>query len=74
MITWDFSKPDPNVETHHCHSRLEGDWIVFTCTKCKDYERRYNFKTKEMKVKNSSLHINHQGQYVPPILEGVQEN
>lgn len=36
---------------HNCQGHQEGDWLVFTCSLCKDYERRINYKTGEMKTR-----------------------
>ena len=40
---------DPDA--HECQSHRKGDWIVYTCAHCPDYERRYHLKTGQMKVK-----------------------
>ncbi len=61
-----FDLPNPyEVEKHSCESRQEGDWIIFTCKQCIDYERRFNWRTGKMKVNNSTLHL-HRGEHVPP--------
>ncbi len=44
------------AEKHSCQSRLEGDWIIWTCPKCEGYERRLNWRTGEMKGKRSPAH------------------
>jgi hypothetical protein len=55
---------------HSCKSQRKGDWIVFTCPLCKDYERRLNFKTGQMKTRTGKnpdvLHI---GTFQPPGLD-----
>ncbi len=61
-------------ETHTCDSRREGDWIIFTCKSCPDYERRYNYKTREMRVKNSTSHTHHVGHFVPKYLQNLNSN
>lgn len=48
-------------EHHECESYSDGEWIVFFCPLCKDYERRFNRRTGKMKVKNSKENINHSG-------------
>ena len=59
------SKPPANVLQHKCDARLEDDWVIFTCPKCADYERRLNYQTGTMQVKNSKENIFHSGQYYP---------
>ena len=52
---------------HKCYSETEGDWVVFHCPLCPDYERRVNSKTGEMKTKGTSGNMNrHHGVYVKP--------
>lgn len=61
-----FEMPNPyEIETHKCESRREGDWIIFTCRECSDYERRYNWRTGSMKVTDPNPKINHNGEYAP---------
>ncbi|RMF58040.1 MAG: hypothetical protein D6748_09825 [Calditrichaeota bacterium] len=60
----DFNAPDETI-THECESHREGDWIVFHCPECPDYERRINWRTGEMIVKNSDPFIRHQGHHIP---------
>lgn len=57
-----------DAEVHECESYREGDWIIFRCPLCRDYERRMNWRTGEMKVENSTENITHSGQYYPPEL------
>ena len=59
---------EPN--NHECYASIEGDWNVFRCPICKDYERRINRRTGEMKVSNPSPVIRHYGFNIPnPRLE-----
>lgn len=55
---------------HHCQSRRKGDWLIFTCPKCPDYERHFNWKTGEMKsfVADENK-IPHTGTFLPIGLE-----
>ncbi len=56
--------------THHeCESTIEGDWFVFRCPICKDYERRINCLTGETAVKNISAVISHSGRHMPLVKE-----
>jgi hypothetical protein len=52
---------------HVCTSKKVGDWIIYRCPLCPDYQRKYNLKTGEMKTKcnkdNYNLHI---GSYAKP--------
>lgn len=56
----------PSLEDHECEAHRDGDWIVFRCPDCSDYERRFNWRTGQMKVKNTNPYINHRGEHVPP--------
>lgn len=45
---------------HYCTSHLEeGEWIVWKCPFCSEYERRLNIKTDQMitKGKTEYLHV-----------------
>lgn len=68
---FDFSE---NSDHHECKSFRNGDWIIFRCPECPDYERRLNWRTGEMKVKNDNPEINHKGQYFPNEYKEVFEN
>lgn len=50
-------------ETHKCTSYKEGDWIVFKCPFCPQYERRMNLINRRMKTKGSSENILHIGMF-----------
>lgn len=39
--------------SHKCTSEVQGDWVVFRCEHCPDYERRINWKTGETTVKGA---------------------
>lgn len=47
-------------DSHHCTSHVDGDWIVWRCPICLEYERKFNVKTGEMKVKGKT-EFRHQG-------------
>ncbi|MBI5917254.1 MAG: hypothetical protein HY842_17935 [Bacteroidetes bacterium] len=53
---------------HQCIGHREGDWIIFVCPICKDYERRINCKTKEMMVKRGMSNATHVGSHAPVAL------
>lgn len=68
-----FKNDDPEREYHTCQSRREGDWIVFTCSQCNEYEQRINFKTQERISRPvDDPTIFHQGSFVPVGLESEQ--
>lgn len=48
-------------ELHECEATQEGNWVIFRCPICGDYERRINCDTGEMKVKTSNPYIRHTG-------------
>ena len=54
-----------NDEQHQCIGHKEGDWIIFTCPICRDYERRINWKTHQVKVKKGSSMATHAGSHAP---------
>jgi len=57
---------EDDVDTHQCESYRDGDWIVFLCPKCEGYERRLNWRSGEMKVRDrSDQNIRHTGEYFP---------
>lgn len=52
---------------HKCYVEQEGDWLVFRCPACADYERRIHSKTGEMKSKyDRDNHVRHYGIFVRP--------
>ena len=55
-----------DTDRHQCESYRDGDWIIFTCPKCLNYERRLNWRTGEMMVKDGEdPYILHAGEYFP---------
>lgn len=48
-------------QSHQCTSHREGDWIVWRCPHCNGYERRFNWVTNEMKVRNGGSSALHTG-------------
>jgi hypothetical protein len=54
-------------ESHECTSSIEGEWIVFRCPVCEDFERRIHLRTKKMKSKISPYNpYQHHGLYLRP--------
>lgn len=64
MHTITFST-EPGYDHHECDSVVEGEWVVFRCPICSNYERRINLLTGETKVKNLSSVIRHSGRHNP---------
>jgi hypothetical protein len=64
MLELNFSC-EPGYNHHECDSVVEGDWVVFRCSICKNYERRINLLTGETKVKNISSIASHSGRHIP---------
>lgn len=60
-----------DAEQHECESHRDGDWIIFRCPVCQEYERRINWRTGDTKVKDSDPNINHSGSYFPHELTEV---
>ena len=60
---------DLPADVHHCTSFVDGDWIVFRCPLCQQYERRINFATGQMKAKGNFSEIRHTG-----AITGQKEN
>jgi hypothetical protein len=50
-------------DQHECDSFTEGEWVVFRCPICRDYERRINAVTGEMKVKKGGSTARHTGRH-----------
>lgn len=64
MFNIDFRMP-PDVEHHRSESIRKGDWIIFRCPKCPEYEQRLNWRTGEMKSKGTREDVNHSSCYFP---------
>jgi hypothetical protein len=56
-----FSFNNVEYDQHECDSVTEGDWVIFRCPICRDYERKINAVTGEMMVKNASTTFRHSG-------------
>lgn len=48
-------------ETHFCTSFQDGDWAIWRCPQCEGYERRYNLRTGEMRVRRGGSEALHTG-------------
>ena len=58
-----FFSDQPN-ETHLCTSYRDGEWIVWKCPYCEDYERRFNWHTGEMHINRGQSSFLHTGMCV----------
>lgn len=65
-------------DVHHCTSFRSGDWIVWKCPICTDYERKYNWKTREMSCVGKTEHLhtgsNDGGQNLNALLKNGKDN
>lgn len=59
QVTIDFDKAE-----HTYESRVEGEWMVFTCPKCPGHERRLNWQTGKMTAKGTDWTVTHAGVHV----------
>ena len=69
MASLDFGGGSEDKQKNHkCTSEQEGEWIVFRCDLCPDYERRMHIKTGKMVTKggNEESNILHNGFFVRP--------
>lgn len=60
MHIWD----DSEFEKHECTSERQGDWIVFSCSKC-DFIRRFHIETGEMRTEGGQFNVLHNGMHIP---------
>ena len=60
----EFRNAEDGFEKHECISYQIGDWLIFTCQKC-DYVRKFNWKTREMKVSGGDMNTLHNGFHAP---------
>lgn len=59
-----------NENHHKCYVEKEGDWLVFRCPLCHEYERRINLKTRESKlIADFDNFIPHYGYFIKPGLD-----
>jgi hypothetical protein len=55
----------PDKETHECESYRSGEWIIFKCPRCKEYERRLNWQTGKVHTVNANDNVYHTGSFFP---------
>lgn len=63
IVHLDFAARD--FDAHQCQSFRDGDWIIFRCEQCPDYERRMNWRTGETRSRHTRPEIRHNGFHVP---------
>ena len=66
----DFSD-NQNSIVHECTVTREGDWAIFRCPHCPDYERIINLCTGDMKTRAPYNYIRHHGNYAAPGLDAA---
>lgn len=54
-----------SYNSHACQGFRDGDWIIFRCGQCPEYERRMNWRTGEVRSRHTSPEIRHNGFYTP---------
>ena len=57
--------PALGPDHHECTSTRSGDWIIFRCPRCLDYERRLNWRTGASHARNVRPDLRHSGRHVP---------
>lgn len=72
MQTFDLYPPANSLH-HECESYRDGDWIVFRCSHCATYERRFNWRTGAMKSQHGGSSILHTGMHSPKLYRDVFE-
>lgn len=61
----EYNLNDQNGDQHQTIGHRDGDWIIFTCPICRDYERRINWKTHKVMVKKGNSTASHAGSHAP---------
>jgi hypothetical protein len=64
MKELDFTGAGEHLDKHDCVSYQIDDWLIFKCQSC-DYVRKFNWKTREMKVKGGDTNTLHSGFHAP---------
>lgn len=62
MVKIDFDLTSEG-EYHTCEAKHVGDWIIFHCPACSDYERRLNWRTGKMVKVSGDNEFLHSGKY-----------
>ena len=74
MSDFQFDSSSAENEVHKCKSYRDGDWIIYYCPQCSDYERRINWRTGKMKSRHIKKNINHVGSHEISEYKEVFEN
>lgn len=59
---------------HTLTGHREGDWIIFTCPKCKGFQKRCNWKTREVITIGKTNGDFHAGSYAPPKVDSKNQS
>jgi hypothetical protein len=60
---------------HKCSSKREGDWVVYSCPHCPDFQKRINLKTGEMESESDDTNYYlHSGSYTKPGIDAGHYN
>lgn len=57
--------PTQKAEEHRCIGHKEGDWIIFICPVCKQYQRSINCVTRQVVVIQGNSGAIHVGTHSP---------
>jgi hypothetical protein len=57
------NQENAKLPEHQCIGHQEGDWIIFHCPVCRQYERRVNRVTKEVRVRKGNIEAVHVGSH-----------
>ena len=55
-----------NTQKHHCYTEQKGNWVIFRCKECPQYERRMNLITGRWISINTNSEVTHSGFFVQP--------
>lgn len=74
MTTVNLNFSPQGFDTHPCNGFRDGDWIIFRCEQCPNYERRMNWRTGEVRSRHTAPEIRHNGFYIPPQYQEIMLN
>ena len=60
-------QPGGKAGKHECKAEVQGDWVVFRCPHCPDFERKIHRQTGEMLTQRDPNNmVGHYGTYMKP--------
>ncbi|NUO78866.1 hypothetical protein HUU05_02235 [candidate division KSB1 bacterium] len=74
MPTVNLNFASQDFDAHQCQGFRDGDWIIFRCEHCPDYERRMNWRTGAVQSRHAKAEIQHHGFYVPSQYQDLMQN